>query len=118
MKKLSKTIQATVFTVLLGAPYAWSQVISGDLQKVISGGMGFQTNDISSDGKTSTTGSLIKVIVQYKTPPTSTQFQQATNLGGTLITQYGAVSAAHYGLPKSAVTALAADPNVLYIVKN
>lgn len=110
------SIKLAALTVLFGAAAAAAQRgnISSDLQQALSAKGGMST-DAAAGADGTTSASLIDVIVQYKTAPASAQYQRVSSLGGTLKTQYGAVYAAHYGLPKSAVQTLAGDSEVAYI---
>ena len=110
------------FTLSLGATSVWAQAnISGDLTAALSSTTIARSNTSNStDGSRSSSISTnsVDIIVQYKTAPTSAEYQQVSSLGGTLVTQYGAITAAHYSVPKSIVQILAADPNVAYMSLN
>src|ERR1039457_3197227 len=88
------------FTLSLGANSVWAQAnISGDLTAALSSTTIARSN--TSDSTNCSTVSYISttsvdIIVQYKTAPTSAEYQQVSSLGGTLVTQYGAIKAAHY----------------------
>src|ERR1035438_3348941 len=114
----SKSINAAVFSALLGTACAWAQSgkISSDLQQSIAGGKATAGTTQSSAGTAQpASGSLVDVIVRYKNVPSSTQFGNAASFGASIQHQYKHVSATHYRLPKSAVQALAADPNIVYM---
>jgi serine protease AprX len=74
-----------------------------------------QTGKISSDLQGLNSTSQVNVIVQYQQAPATLQLQQVLNLGGTLNLVLGLVKAVAYRIPVSAITQLAADPNVIYI---
>jgi serine protease AprX len=102
--------------VLLGATSMWAQSnVSPDLTSALT--TPTRISSMATDSLAASTATL-DIIVRYKTPPTSTQYQAVTKLGGTLTTQYGAVPSANYSVPKSAIQSLAADPNVAYISLN
>ena len=114
MNHRTTSISITAFTLLLGASFAWGQAnVSPDLTAALSTSTiaktGMSSSAASSDSSSSSSTAAVDIIVQYKTAPTNTQYQAVTTLGGTLVTQYGAVTSAHYSVPKSAVQSLAAD---------
>src|ERR1035438_8090983 len=123
MNHRTTSISITAFTLLLGASFAWGQTnVSPDLTAALSTSTiaktSMSSSAASSDSSSSSSTAAVDIIVQYKTAPTNTQYQAVTTLGGTLVTQYGAVTSAQHSVPKSAVQSLAADPNVAYISLN
>ena len=57
----------------------------------------------------------VTVIVQFNHAPTTLYHQKVLSLGGTLLRELGLVNAGVYSIPASALPALAADPDVVYI---
>ncbi len=58
---------------------------------------------------------LIDVIVEFRQAPTARHHQKVTSKGGTLKNTLDLVIAGSYSVPASAIPALAADPDVVYI---
>ncbi len=81
----------------------------------VSSAFAGQTSKISSDLQGINSSGRVNVIVQYQQAPAVLQLQQVLNLGGDLKLVLGLVKAVAYTIPVSALTQLAADPNVIYI---
>ncbi len=61
-------------------------------------------------------GTNVDVIVQFKTPPTSTHHQKVASHGGSFKADLGrAIKGALYSMPSAAVADLAQDPDVVFI---
>src|SRR6202012_3052041 len=94
----------------------WGRILAGcALLLEASFAFAGQTAKISSDLQVNNSSGQVNVIVQYQQAPATVQLQEELNLGGTLNQVLGLVKAVAYRLPVSAITQLAADPNVIYI---
>ena len=60
-------------------------------------------------------GQIAEVIVQFRQAPTDVHHRKVTGRGGKLRAVLTVVNGGHYSIPASALAALAADPDVLYI---
>src|SRR5689334_19289167 len=67
---------------------------------------------ISRDLKQQSSGQWVNVIVQYRVRPTQTDFARAVTKGGALQADLSAIRAAAFSVKRSALAALAQDPNV------
>ena len=70
---------------------------------------------ISKDLEGKNASSQVNVIVQFRQAPTARHHQKVLNRGGKLRQELGLVKSGAYSLPESALSGLAADPDVAYI---
>ncbi len=70
---------------------------------------------ISKDLAGSNGSAPVNVIVQFNHAPTTLYHQKVLSLGGALRRELALVNAGAYSIPASALPALAADPDVVYI---
>ena len=70
---------------------------------------------ISSDLKRQSSGQWVNVIVQYRLRPTQADFARVVANGGALQRDLSAFRAGAFSVKRSALAALAQDPNVTYI---
>ena len=70
---------------------------------------------MSKDLEGNNASDQVDVIVQFKQAPTARHHQKVLSRGGTLKHELGLVKSGAYTMPASALTDLAADPDVAYI---
>ena len=70
---------------------------------------------ISRDIKQQSSGQFVNVIVQYRVRPTQTDFARAVAKGGAFQADLSSIRAGAFSVKRSALAALAQDPNVTYI---
>jgi serine protease AprX len=85
------------------------------LAVVIAAYGGVHKSKISSDLKSLSGNTLVQVIVQWDGEVEGTTTEKVIGLGGTVISELKSVRSGVYALPASAVSILAADPDVKFI---